>query len=105
MTGGAPVAHGRWRKGGARFGSFEKKAASRSAWIRAESAGECISARGPKDTFNGSAQDESPCEVDIGEGRVDGRVEGRTGVHVESEGVLLCEGNNNQGSCDMLCQM
>ena len=34
---------------------------------------------------------------------VDGRVEGRTGVHVESEVVLKCEGENNEGACDMLC--
>ena len=39
---------------------------------------------------------------------VDGRVEGRTGVQVErveSEAVLICEGNNKEGACDMLCQM
>ena len=59
--------------------------------------------QGPKDTFNGSAQDKSLCEVDIAEGRVDSQVEGRTGVHVESEVVLTCEGNNNEGACDMLC--
>ena len=58
--------------------------------------------RGPKDTFDGSAQDFSPCEADINEGPVDGRVERRTGVHVESEVVLKCEGNN-EGACDMLC--
>ena len=44
-----------------------------------------------------------PCEVDISEGLVDGRVEGRTGVHVESEVVLKYEGHNNEGACDMLC--
>ena len=66
--------------------------------------GGCVSARGPKDTFDGSAPDKSPCEVDINEGLVDGRVEGRTGVHVESEVVLKCEGNN-KGACDMLCLM
>ena len=65
--------------------------------------GECASARGLKDTFDGSAQDKSPCEVDINEGPVDGRTEGRTGVHVEGEVVLKCEGNNNEGACDMLC--
>ena len=40
---------------------------------------------------------------DINEGLVDGRVEGRIGVHVESEVLLKCEGNNNEGACDMLC--
>ena len=45
------------------------------------------------------------CEVDSNEGLVDCRIEGRTGVHVESELVLKCEGNNNEGACDMLCQM
>ena len=59
----------------------------------------------PKDTLAGSAQDKSPCEVDINESLVDGRVEGRTRVHVESEVVLKCEANNNEGSCDMLCWM
>ena len=68
-----------------------------------DSEGECVSARGPKDTFDGSAQDKSPCEVDISENLVDVRVEGRTGVHVESEVVLKCEGNNNEGACDMMC--
>ena len=62
--------------------------------------GECVSARGPKDTLDGSAQDKSSCEADINEDLVDGREEGRTGVHVESEVVL-----NNEGACDMLCQM
>ena len=38
------------------------------------SVGECVWARGPKDTFDWSAQDKSPCEVDINEGLVDGRV-------------------------------
>ena len=66
-------------------------------------AGECVSATVPKDTFDGSAQDKSPCEVDINEGLVDGRLEGRTGVHVESEVVLKCEENNNEGACNMLC--
>ena len=47
----------------------------------------------------------SPCEVDINEGLVDGRAKGRTGVHVESEVVHKCEGNINEGACDMLCQM
>ena len=45
----------------------------------------------------------SPCEVDNHEGRVDVRIEGRTGVHVESEVVLKCTRNNNEGACDMLC--
>ena len=50
----------------------------------------------------------SPCEDDINKGLVDGRVEGRAGVQVErveSEVVLNCEGNNNEGACDMLCEM
>ena len=47
----------------------------------------------------------SPREVDINEGLVDGRVVSRTGVHVESEVVLKCEANNNEGACDMLCSM
>ena len=65
--------------------------------------GDCVSARGPKGTFDGSAQDKSPCAVDIiNECLVNGRVEGRTGVHVESEAVLKCEGNNNEGACYML---
>ena len=41
-------------------------------------------------------EDKSPCEVDINEGLVGGRVEGRTGVHVESEVVLKREGNNSE---------
>ena len=56
-------------------------------------------------TFDGSAQGNSPCEVDNNEGLVDGPIEGRTGVYVESEVELKCEGNNNEGACDMLCQM
>ena len=63
--------------------------------------GECVSDRVPKDTFDGSAQGKSPSEVDSNEGRIGGRIEGRTGVHVESEVVLKCEGNNR--ACDMLC--
>ena len=62
---------------------------------------ECDSARGPKDTFDGSAQGKSPCEVDIKEARVEGRI----GVHVESDVLLECARNNNEGSCDMLCWM
>ena len=61
--------------------------------------GECVSARGQKDTF----ERQNLCEVDINEGLVDGRVEGRTGVHVESEVVLKCEGYNKESACDMLC--
>ena len=60
------------------------------------------SARRQKDTFAGSAQDKSQSEVDINESLVDGWEEGRTGMHVESEVVLMCEGNNNEGACDML---
>ena len=66
---------------------------------RPGSVGECVSAKGPKDMFDGSSQGKSPCEVGSNEGR------GRTGVHVESEVVLKCEGNNNAGACDMLCEM
>ena len=62
-------------------------------------------ARGPKDTFDGSEQDKSPYEVDINEGLVGGRIESRTGVHVESGVLLKCEGNNNEGACEMLCWM
>ena len=40
----------------------------------------------------------------IGAGKI-GRAEGRIGVHVESEGVLKCEGYNEEGTCDMLCSM
>ena len=67
------------------------------------SAGECVSAIGPKDTFDGSAQGKSRCEDDINKGLVDGRVECRNGVHVGSEVVLKCEGYNDEGACDMLC--
>ena len=41
--------------------------------------------------FDGSAQGTSPCEVDSNGGLVDGRIEGRTGVHVERYVVLKCE--------------
>ena len=54
--------------------------------------------QGPEDTFHGSAQGKSPCQVDVNEGLV----ECRTGLHVESEVVLKCERNNNEGACDML---
>ena len=39
---------------------------------------------------------------------MDGRVEGRTGVQVErveSEVVLICDGYNWEGACDMLCEV
>ena len=39
-------------------------------------------------------------------GLVDGRVEGRIRVQVErveNEMVLSCEGNINEGACDLLC--
>ena len=65
--------------------------------------GECLSATGTRDTFDGSAHGTSPCEDDISKGLVDGQEEGRTGVHVESEVVLKCERYNNEGACDMLC--
>ena len=52
--------------------------------------GECVSATGPQDTFDGSAQGKFPCEDDINKGLVDGRAEGRIGVQEES-------------ACDMLC--
>ena len=42
------------------------------------------------------------CEVDRNEGLVGGRIEGRTGVHVENEVGLKCEGNNEG---DKLCWM
>ena len=49
------------------------------------------------------------CKDDINVSLVDGRVEGRIGVlqveRVESEVVLSCEENNNEGACDMLCSM
>ena len=51
-------------------------------------AGECVSARKPKDTFDGSAQGQFPCEIDNNEGLVDGVIECRTGVHVENDVVL-----------------
>ena len=73
--------------------------------LRPQSVGEPVSTRWPKDTFGGSAHDKSLCEADIHEGLVDGGVEGRTGVHVESEVVLKCEGNSNEGACDMRCWM
>ena len=62
------------------------------------SVGKCVSATGPKDTFDGWAQGKSSCEDDISKGLVDGRVEGQTGVQVESEVVLNCEGNNDEGA-------
>ena len=68
--------------------------------------GDVVSATGPKDTFEESAQVLSPCEDDISRGLGDGRVEGRTGMQVErvqSEEVLSCEGYHNEGACDMLC--
>ena len=58
-------------------------------------AGECGSARGPKDTFCRSSQGVSPCEGNSKDDRI--------GVQVESVVVLKCEGNNNEGACDMLC--
>ena len=58
--------------------------------------GECVSTREPKDTFGGSSQGKSPCEMDGNERLVDGRIENRIGVHVESEAVLKCEGNNKE---------
>ena len=55
------------------------------------------------------AQVYSPCEDDVNRGLVGGRVEGRTGVQVErvveSEVVLRCKRNNNDGACDMLCEV
>ena len=72
----------------------------------AVSVGDVVSAIGPKDTFDGSAQGKSLREHDNNKGLVDDRVEGWIGVQVErveSEVVLSCEGNNNEGACDMLC--
>ena len=91
------VTLGLWKK----IGLTNTEVSSSVRSLGLQPVGECVSARGPKDTFDGSAQDKSPCEVDINEGLVDGR----TGVHVASEVVLQCEGNNNEGACDMLCQM
>ena len=62
---------------------------------------ECFSATRPKDTFDGSAQGKSPCKIVINEGLADGGVESRPGAQV----VLKCERNNNEGACDMLCQL
>ena len=59
------------------------------------SVGECGSARGPKDTFDGSLQGITPCEENSQDDRI--------GVQAESEVVLKCERNNNEGACDMLC--
>ena len=56
-------------------------------------------------THSVDRRSENPCEYGVGKGLVDGRVEGRIGVHVESEGVLKCEGYNKEGTCDMLCWM
>ena len=53
----------------------------------------------PKDTFDGFSHDKTLCGVDNNEGRA----QDRTGAHVESEVVLKCDGNNNEGVCDMLC--
>ena len=47
-----------------------------------------------------------PCEDNANRGLVDGPVEGRTGVQgerVKSEVVLICDGYNREGTCDMLC--
>ena len=68
--------------------------------------GEVETGIGPKDAFDGSAQVSSPCEDNVNVGLLDGLVEGRTGVQVErveSEVVLICERNNMDGVCDMLC--
>ena len=63
------------------------------SWTLSASA---FSAFGPKDTVDGPAQGKSPCEDDISKGLADGG-EGQTGS-VESEVVLKCEGNNNEGA-------
>ena len=68
--------------------------------------GECDSDTRPKDAFDGPAQEKSPCADNVNGGLVDGLVEGRTGVQVErveSEVVVICDGNNKEGACDMLC--
>ena len=36
--------------------------------LSARNIGECVSARGPEDTFDGSAQDKYLCDVDINKG-------------------------------------
>ena len=65
-----------------------------------------FSAIGPKDRFDGiGAGVDLHVKMTSVKSLVDGREEGRTGEHVESEVVLLCEGYNNEGACDMLCQM
>ena len=69
------------------------------------SVGECVSAIGPKDTFDGLGHGESLCEDDTSEGLAESRIGGRIAVHAGSEVVLKCEGNNNEGACDMLCWM
>ena len=56
--------------------------------------------------FLGNEMVYSPCEDNVNGGLVSGRVVGRTGVQVErveSEVVLICEGNNKEGACDILC--
>ena len=70
------------------------------------SVGEVESGTGPKDEFDGSAQVYPPCEDNVNGGLVDGLVEGRNGVQVEtveSEVLVICEGNNKEGACDTLC--
>ena len=74
--------------------------------MRSGSAGEVESGTGRKDEFVGSAHVQSLCEDDVNGGLVYGRVVGRTGVQVErveSDVVLICDGNNKEGVCDMLC--
>ena len=85
------------------IGLTSTEVSSSMRFLGSRPASERVSARGPKDTFDGSAQVKSPCEVDINKGLVHGRVEGRIGVQVDSELVLNCEGNNNEGACEMLC--
>ena len=62
-------------------------------------AGEVESGTRPKDEFDGSAQVYSPCEDDVNDGLVDGLVEGQTGGQVESEVMLICDGNNKEAAC------
>ena len=96
------VTLGLWKN----IGLTNIKVSSSLRSLGSEPEGECVSASGPEDAFDGCVQGKSPCEerhqVKV---LVDGRAESRTGVHVESEVVLKCEGNNNEGACDMLCWM
>ena len=85
------------------IGLTKKELLSSVKSLGSQPVGDVVSAVGPKDTFDGLAQGKNPCEGGISTGLVDGRVEGRIGVQVESDVVLKCEGYNKEGACDMLC--